>query len=151
MAKWLFKQEPDCYAYDRLEVDGETTWDGVTNALAQKHLRSIQVGDEVLFYHTGKEKAVVGVMTVSGGPAPESEDGKLVAVRVKPVRRLANPVPLAAIKADPVFEGWELVRIARLSVMPVSAAQWKRIERLATNPPTDAEPKKPGAKRKTAG
>ena len=149
MAKWLFKNEPECYSYDRLEADGETTWDGVTNALALKYLRSVQVGDEVFFYHTGKEKAVVGVMTVSGGPEASDEDGEpLTTVTVRPVRRLPNPVPLSAIKADPVFEGWELVRIARLSVMPVSAAQWKRIEQLAKNPPTSETTK---AKRKTAG
>jgi predicted RNA-binding protein with PUA-like domain len=151
MARWLFKEEPDCYTFDRLEADGEASWDGVTNALALKHLRAVQPGDEVFFYATGKVKAVVGVMTVTAGPTPTADDGKLVSVTVKPVRRLAHPVPLATIKADPVFEGWELVRIARLSVMPVSAAQWKRVEELAKNPPSEGGGTKGAQKRRPPG
>lgn len=133
MALWLFKQEPGCYSFADLRRDGSTTWDGVTNALAQKHLRAVKKGDRVLFYHTGDEKAVVGVMEVTAGPTPDPADetGKRVLVTVKPVRGLKNPVPLAAIKADPVFAGWELVRMARLSVMPVSEELWKRIEEMA--------------------
>ncbi len=132
-ALWLFKQEPDDYSYADLERDGETTWDGVTNALAQKHLRAVKPGDKAFYYHTGDEKAVVGVMTVSAGPnpAPGDESGKLVVVSVKPLKRLKKSVTLATIKADAAFEGWELVRMPRLSVMPVTPEQWKRVEELA--------------------
>lgn len=133
MALWLFKQEPGCYSFADLRRDGSTTWDGVTNALAQKHLRAVKKGDRVLFYHTGDEKAVVGVMEVTAGPAPDPADetGKRVLVTVKPVRGLKHPVPLAAIKADPAFAGWELVRMARLSVMPVSPELWEKIEEMS--------------------
>lgn len=128
MARWLFKIEPDCYSYADLERDGETVWDGVANPLAKKHLKAAQVGDQVLYYHTGKEKAIIGVATVSEAPI-EAEGA--VSLKVKPVRFLANPVTLAAIKAEKAFAQWELVRQARLSVMPVPDAIWKRIEELA--------------------
>jgi predicted RNA-binding protein with PUA-like domain len=129
MARWLFKIEPDCYSYADLERDGETVWDGVANPLAKKHLRAAKVGDEVLYYHTGKEKAIVGIATVSEAPT-EADDGA-VSLKVKPVRKLANPVTLTAIKAEKAFAEWELVRQGRLSVMPVSVAVWKRVEELA--------------------
>ena len=132
MANWLFKEEPETYSFADLERDTSTAWSGVTNALAQKHLRAVKKGDRVFFYATGKEKAVVGVMEVSAGPAPDPADtsGKCVAVTVKPVRRLAAPVTLAAIKADKAFAQWELVKQARLSVMPVPDELWARIERM---------------------
>jgi predicted RNA-binding protein with PUA-like domain len=132
MADWLFKEEPGCYSFADLERDGGTTWSGVTNALAQKHLRSIRKGDRILFYHTGDEKAVVGVMEAAddASPDPDDEKGKRVVVKVKPVRKLRTPVPLSAIKADGAFADWELVRISRLSVMPVPPAIWKKIEKL---------------------
>src|SRR5438270_8748559 len=105
MAQWLFKQEPSCYSFENLQKDGSTTWDGVANAVAQKHLRSVKKGDQVLFYHTGNDKAVVGVMQVTTDPAPDPNDetGKQVVVTVKPVKKLKKPVPLAAIKADAAF------------------------------------------------
>lgn len=138
MPFWLFKQEPDCYSYDDLERDGETVWDGVTNALAQKHLRSIGTGDKVLLYHSGDEKAIVGVMRVIGNPVPNPENEKQVLVTVGPVKRLPRPVTLAEIKADESFAEWELVRISRLSVMPVTAAIWKKIELMAKKKVTPA-------------
>lgn len=133
MALWLFKEEPETYSFADLQRDGEATWDGVTNALAQKHLRSVKQGDRVLFYHTGSEKAVVGVMEAVADPSPAPDDpaGKRVVVRVKPVRTLTNPVTLAAIKGDKIFAGWELVRMPRLSVMPVSELMWMRIGELS--------------------
>ena len=133
MADWLFKEEPGCYSFADLERDGETTWSGVTNALAQIHLRQIEKGDRILFYHTGDEKAVVGVMEAAADPAPDPADekGKRVVVKVKPVRRLKKPVPLSAIKSDKSFANWELVRNSRLSVMPVPAAIWKKIEKMS--------------------
>jgi predicted RNA-binding protein with PUA-like domain len=131
MPFWLFKQEPDCYSFDDLERDGETVWDGVTNALAQKHMRSIGTGDKVLFYHTGDEKAIVGIMRVIGDPTPNPDNEKLVQVMVGPVKRLQRPVTLAEIKADESFAEWELVSNSRLSVMPVSTEIWKKIELMA--------------------
>ena len=127
MAFWLFKQEPGCYSYADLVRDKSTTWDGVANALAQKHLRAAKKGDRAFFYHTGGEKAVVGIMEVTADPAPIKQGDKLVAVTVKPVKKLKNPVPLAAIKAEEAFAAWELVRVPRLSVMPVSKELWKRV------------------------
>ncbi|MCE9565584.1 MAG: EVE domain-containing protein [Planctomycetes bacterium] len=133
MALWLFKEEPETYSFADLERDGTTTWSGVKNALAQKHLRAIQKGDRIFFYATGKEKSVVGVMEATAGAIPDPGDatGKLVVVNVKPVRKLKKPVTLAAIKADKAFANWELVRQGRLSVMPVPEELWKAIEAMA--------------------
>lgn len=125
MARWLFKQEPDCYSYADLERDGETAWDGVTNALALIHLRNVKPGDRILLYHTGKEKAVIGEMK-----AVAAQDG---AVTVAPVKKLKRPVTLAEIKADEAFAQWELVRNSRLSVMPVSEDLWKRLTAMASS------------------
>lgn len=132
MALWLCKVEPDCYSYDDLVRDGATTWDGVANALARKHLRQMTPGDRVLFYHTGKEKAIVGEMVVAAEPAadPAGDDEQAVAVAMKPVRKFASAVTLARIKADASLAAWDLVRLPRLSVVPVTAAQWKRVEAL---------------------
>jgi len=133
VARWLCKQEPDCYSFDDLVRDGGTVWDGGSNALARKHLRQMKPGDQVLFYHTGKQKAVVGEMVVAAEPRsdPKSDDEAAVAVDMKPVRKLARPVSLADIKADKVLATWDLVRLPRLSVVPVSEAQWKRIEKMS--------------------
>lgn len=132
MSFWLFKEEPGTYSFADLKRDGTTTWGGVTNALAQKHLRAIRKGDRIFFYHTGDEKAVVGVMEATADPQSDPDDaaGKRVVVTVKPVRSLAKPVSLAAIKADKSFADWELVRISRLSVMPVPSELWAKIEEM---------------------
>lgn len=132
MAFWLFKVEPSCYSYSDLERDGSTDWNGVTNALAQKHLRSVRKGDSIFYYHTGKDKAIVGVMEATADPSLDPSDpaGKRVLVYLKPVRRLKKPVLLDDIKADEAFAGWELVRMSRLSVMPVAAEVWSKIERM---------------------
>jgi len=129
---WLFKEEPDHYSYADLERDGATRWDGVSNNLARKNLRLLKPGDRVLFYHTGMEKAVVGEMRVVSGPEAdaESDDAKALVVTVEPVRRWQHPVSLQRIKADPVFAGWDLIRLPRLSVLAVSAEQWRRLEEL---------------------
>jgi predicted RNA-binding protein with PUA-like domain len=126
---WLVKEEPGNYSFDHLLRDGSTTWSGVRNALAQKHLRSMRKGDRVLYYHTGDEKAIVGTASVAGPPAPDPADpaGKLYAVEIKAGRRLARPVTLKEIKAQPFFADFPLVRMARLSVMPVTDQQWERI------------------------
>jgi len=133
MALWLFKTEPDCYNFADLVRDRRTVWDGVSNALARKNLRAVRPGDRVLFYHTGKEKAVVGEMKVVGGPRPDpaSDDPNSVVVEVEAVRPLPRPVPLSEIKGDPLLGAWELVRLPRLSVLPLNEAQWRRVEELA--------------------
>jgi predicted RNA-binding protein with PUA-like domain len=130
---WLVKEEPAHYAFDALVRDGKTTWNGVRNPLAQKHLRGIRKGDRVFYYHTGDEKAVVGVARALGDARPDPSDGtgKSFVFDLGPVRKLAVPVTLAAIKGDPFFAGFDLTRIPRLSVMPVSDEQWKRIEAMS--------------------
>jgi predicted RNA-binding protein with PUA-like domain len=130
--KWLFKEEPDHYSFADLERDGTTLWDGVTNNLARKNLRQVEVGDRVLYYHTGSERAIVGEMTVVEGPQPEpgSDDAKSVAVKVQAEDRWQLPLSLERIKADKGLKDWDLVRLGRLSVVPVSAEQWKLIEQL---------------------
>ena len=130
---WLFKEEPTHYSYDTLVKDGKTTWTGVRNPLAQKHLRSVAKGDRIFFYHTGSEKSVVGIMKAIGPayPDPADKSGKLYAVDVEPVKKLAKPVTLAAIKADKAFASFPLVRMSRLSVMPVTEEEWARIEKMS--------------------
>jgi predicted RNA-binding protein with PUA-like domain len=133
MALWIFKQEPTCYSFSDLRRDGRTVWDGVGNALARKNLRQIKRGDLVLFYHTGKEKAVVGIMRAASDArdAPTPDDPKAVVVEVEPVGPLPRPVALAEIKAESALADWDFVRLPRLSVAPVTEAQWKRIEELS--------------------
>jgi predicted RNA-binding protein with PUA-like domain len=133
VALWLCKQEPGCYSFDDLVRDGGTVWDGVANALARKHLRQMKPGDRVLFYHTGKEKAVVGKMVVAGEPRPDpkADDQAAVAVDMKPIGKLPRPVSLTEIKADKLLANWDLVRLSRLSVVPVTEAQWRRVESIA--------------------
>lgn len=135
MAYWLFKEEPDHYPYAELEKDGATRWNGVTNNLARKNLRQVRRGDEIFYYHTGKEKAVVGVMRAArdSQPDPEGKDAKAVVVEVEPVRRLQHPVPLSQIKQDDLLADWDLVRLPRLSVLPVTEAQWRRVQELGRN------------------
>jgi predicted RNA-binding protein with PUA-like domain len=133
VANWLVKEEPEHYNYDTLVREGRTVWAGVKNPLAQKHLRSIRKGDRIFYYHTGKEKAVVAIAKAATDayPDPKDKDGKLVVVDVVPERKLTRPVTLAEIKADASFASFPLVRMSRLSVMPVTDAEWKRIEKLA--------------------
>jgi len=131
--RWLFKTEPSTYSFAQLEVDGRTVWDGVKNALALKHLGAVAKGDEVLFYHTGDEKAVVGIATVARGayPDPKQKDAKLLVVDLEAGRALPRPVTLAEMRTNAKLAGFDLLRLPRLSVMPVSAAQWTEILRMA--------------------
>jgi predicted RNA-binding protein with PUA-like domain len=133
---WLFKEEPTHYSYDDLVRDKMTSWSGVRNALAQKNLKGVKKGDRIFYYHTGDQKAVVGIAKATGDAYPDPKDpsGKLATVDVAPVKKLARPVTLAEIKADPFFASFPLVRISRLSVMPVSDAEWARIEKPAARP-----------------
>ncbi len=126
---FLVKEEPGNYSFDAFAKDGGTSWSGVKNPLAQKHLRSIRKGDQVLYYHTGNEKAVVGLAKATGDAYPDPADasGKAHVVDLAPVRRLKRPVTLHEIKADKRFADFALVRMSRLSVMPVTAQQWKWI------------------------
>lgn len=129
MAQWLVKEEPEHYGYAQLERDRKTVWAGVRNPLAQKHLRAIRKGDPIFYYHTGKEKAVVGIAKAVSDAYPDPADasGKLHVVDIAPVSRLPTPVTLAAVKADRAFGSFPLVRMSRLSVMPVTDAEWRRI------------------------
>jgi len=133
MARWLLKTEPDCYSWHQLVKDKKTVWDGVSNALALKHIRTMKKGDLALIYHTGNEKAVIGIAQIASAPYtdPKENDDRLAVVDLKPKKKLKTPVTLSDIKADPTFAGWDLVRIGRLGVVPVPDAMWKRIEQLA--------------------
>jgi predicted RNA-binding protein with PUA-like domain len=130
---WLVKEEPENYSFQRFLQDGTTVWSGVKNPVAQKNLRAMKKGDRVFFYHTGKEKAVIGTAKVSvpAYPDPKDKTGKLVVVELVPGRKLERPVTLAEIKAAGRFADFPLVRIPRLSVMPVTEAQWEAIEAMA--------------------
>jgi predicted RNA-binding protein with PUA-like domain len=130
---WLVKEEPEHYAYEQLEQDRKTTWAGVKNPLAQKHLRAIRRGDRIFYYHTGKQKAVVAVARAVSDAYPDPNDpsGRLFVVDVAPEKRLPRPVTLADIKADSSFATFPLVRMSRLSVMPVTDEEWSRIERMS--------------------
>jgi predicted RNA-binding protein with PUA-like domain len=133
MAQWLVKEEPENYAYDQLERDGRTVWAGVKNPVAQKHLRAIRRGERIFYYHTGKQKAVVGIARAAGDAYPDPNDasGRLSVVDVVPEKKLQRPVTLAEIKADTTFTASPLVRIPRLSVMPMTDAEWSRVEALS--------------------
>lgn len=128
-SRWILKSEPTTYSFADLRRDRKTTWDGVRNAAALIHLRAMRRGDEVLVYHSGAEKAVVGLARVASDPYPDPvlDDPRYVVVDLVPGPPLPRPVPLAALRAEPLFADLGLVRISRLSVMPVAAAQWRRI------------------------
>lgn len=132
---WLVKQEPTTYSYDMLEKDKKTIWDGVHNNLALKHIRSMKKGEMAFFYHTGDEKQVVGIIEITTNPFPnpKEDDERFVVVDVKPVLRLRRPVKLDEIKKDNKFKDWELLRISRLSVMPVPKNLWDEIIRKSKN------------------
>lgn len=136
MAYWLLKSEPSTYSYSDLERDKKATWDGVSNNLALKHIRSMKKGDLAFIYHSGDEKSIVGIAEVTSDPYPDPKQkdekparpaGGLVVVDLKPKEKLKTPVTLATVKAQKEFAQFELVRMPRLSVMPVSAMHWKSL------------------------
>ena len=131
---WLFKEEPANYSFDAFVKDKKTVWSGVRNPVAQKHLHAVKKGDRIFYYHTGKERSVVGIAKALADAYPDPNDntGKAAVVDIGPVKKLARPVTLAEIKADPAFKTFALVRISRLSVMPVTDGEWKRIEALGS-------------------
>ncbi|MBZ5538789.1 MAG: EVE domain-containing protein [Acidobacteriia bacterium] len=133
MSRWLFKTEPTHYSFDDLAQNKKAVWDGITNNLALKHLRGVRKGDEVFIYHTGDEKRLVGIAHISSNPYPDPKqnDPKMAVVDIKPGRRLKRGVTLAEIKADKALKNFDLVRNSRLSVMPVSDAQWQHLLELS--------------------
>ena len=130
---FLFKEEPTHYAFDDLVRDGKTSWTGVKNPVAQKNLRTVKKGDRIFYYHTGDEKSVVAIAKAADDAYPDPKDpaGKLYAVDVVPVKKLPRSVTLAEIKAKSFFKDFPLVRISRLSVMPVTDREWNEIEKMA--------------------
>jgi len=130
---WILKTEPSTYGFSDLVRDRRTRWEGVSNAVALKHLRSMLEGDDALIYHTGNEKSLIGLARVASAPYsdPAQKDERLVVVDVEVGKALPRPVSLAEIKADPAFKDLGLVRLPRLSVVPVETDQWKRLLAMA--------------------
>lgn len=130
--QWLFKTEPSQYSYSDLEKEKKAVWDGVSNSLALKHLREIRMGDEILIYHSGDEKAIVGMAQAVSDPYPNprENDEKLVVINVTPKKRLRRPLSLAEIKAVEELKDFDLVRLPRLSVMPVPENFWQKLQDL---------------------
>ena len=126
---WLMKSEPDAYSWEDLNAEGEGTWDGVRNHRAANNLRAMKVGDEAFFYHSNIGREIVGVVTISeaGLADPTDPEGKWAAVKVKPVRKLSNPVTLKEIKADPALAEIELIKLSRLSVAVITPEEWDYI------------------------
>ncbi len=133
---WLMKSEPDVYGWDDLVAEGEGTWDGVRNYTARLHLRAMKVGDPVFFYHSNIGVEIVGVaeVTKEGFQDPSDDTGRWTSVKIKPVRKLARPVTLKEIKADPKLADMDLLTKFRLSISPVKPEEWKHILTLANRP-----------------
>jgi predicted RNA-binding protein with PUA-like domain len=129
MAHWLLKTEPSTYSFDDLELEKKAVWDGVSNSLALKHIRDMKKGDSAFVYHSGEQKSIVGIAEIVSDPYPDpkQKDPKLAVMEIKFAERLKQPVTLAAIKARKEFGDFALVRMSRLSVMPVTPGQWKSL------------------------
>lgn len=134
MNYWLLKTEPETYSWDNLASDGKGVWDGVRNFQARRNLKAMSKGDVALIYHTGEQKAVVGIAIVGKGPYPEPKDPAWTAVDLVPDKPLKNPVALSKIKLDKSLQKMVLVRAARLSVQPVTAAEYQRVLELSKKP-----------------
>ncbi|KQN71213.1 EVE domain-containing protein [Sphingomonas sp. Leaf62] len=130
MAYWLLKSEPDSYGWDDLVKDGGTEWDGVRNHTAARHLRAMAVDDRALFYHSGKDKAAVGIARIARAAQPDDDEG-WVSVRVEPDQPLPRPVTLATMKATEDLKDMAMLRQSRLSVSPVTDAEWEVVMGLA--------------------
>lgn len=124
MAYWLMRSEPETYGWDDLVRDGATEWDGVRNPTARIHLKAMAPGDRAILYHSGKQKACVGVMTIVRAWRPDGDEGEWASVAVEPVEPIAAPVTLAAIKAEPKLADLMMLRQSRLSVSVVTEAEW---------------------------
>jgi predicted RNA-binding protein with PUA-like domain len=131
--RWLFKTEPSVYSFQQLQKDKKTMWDGVKNNLALKNLKDINKGDEILIYHTGDEKAAVGIARALGGayPDPSQKNPRMLVVDIESVKTLPRPVTLAEVKANKKLANFDLVRLSRLSIMKVSDEQWEILEGMA--------------------
>ncbi|HXY69709.1 MAG TPA: EVE domain-containing protein [Gemmatimonadales bacterium] len=127
MAHWILKTEPSAYSFDRLVRERAARWDGVTNPVALKNIRAMQRGDELMIYHTGNEKAVVGLAAVASAPYPDPKDAKLAVVDIVAGKALPRPVTLGEIRQETVLQDLALVRMPRLSVVPATEAQWKKL------------------------
>jgi predicted RNA-binding protein with PUA-like domain len=139
VAHWLLKEEPTHYSFDDLMREGRTAWSGVHNPLARQHLRASRRGDSAFYYHTGKERAIVGVVRVDSAPRPDPQDTRGGwSVDVRPVRSLRRPIPLAELREDARLRDLELLRIPRLSVVRISPEQWTQILRHEATPPMAA-------------
>lgn len=130
---WLMKSEPDAYSWDDLLAEGEGTWDGVRNHRAANNLRAMQVGEQAFFYHSNIGREIVGIaeISLSGIADPSDPEGKWAAVKVRPVRKLARPVTLSEVKANPALAEMELVRLSRLSVAELTEREWNEVLRMA--------------------
>lgn len=146
MAAFIFKTEPSTYSWQDLVREKRAVWDGISNALALKHLRTVRKGDSIVIYHTGDEKSAVGLATALSEPYadPKLGDPKRVVVDIKPERAFVRAVPLSEFRTDALLQTTELVRISRLSVVPITAAQLERVSALGAKPP-----KKNGLDKKT--
>ncbi len=127
MARWLLKSEPRSYGWADLVRDGGTEWDGVRNNAAAAHLRAMAVGDRAFFYHSGDEKAVVGIARIVRAAQPDGDEGNWVSVAIEPVEPLSAPVTLAAMKREPALVQMAMIRQSRLSVSPVTDAEWAAV------------------------
>ncbi len=132
-AKWLLKSDPDVYSFSDLVRDGKTVWDGISNNLALKHVRNMRRGDLALVYHTGKERTVLGIAEIVSDPYPDPKkmDPRLAVIELAAKEKMARPVSLEEIRRQPLLKNFDLVRLPRLSVMPVTETQWKSILALA--------------------
>jgi predicted RNA-binding protein with PUA-like domain len=131
MAYWLLKTEPSTYSFADLQGDGQTRWDGITNPAALAHLKTAKKGDRALVYHTGNVKAAVGEAEIVRAAYPDPKDETLTVVDIAAKKALPKPVTLATLKADKAFKESPLVKQGRLSFVPLSDVQWKRIQELA--------------------
>jgi len=131
--RWLFKTEPSVYSFQQLQKDKKTMWDGVKNNLALKNLKDIKKGDEILIYHTGDEKAAVGIARALGGAYPDSsqKNPRMLVVDIESLKPLPRPVTLAEVKANKKLANFDLVRLSRLSIMKISDEQWDTMEGMA--------------------
>ncbi|MDU2065425.1 MAG: EVE domain-containing protein [Sporomusaceae bacterium] len=137
MNYYLVKTEPTVFSYDDLERLGQDRWDGVRNFTALKYMKLMKPGDKAFLYHTGKEKAIIGVIEITSEPYtdPNEEDPRWIVVDTRPCYKLAEPVSLKAIKASPIFSDWLLTTSSRLSVMPVKEEYWRVVHQMAQTPP----------------
>ncbi|MFN7972056.1 MAG: EVE domain-containing protein [Acidobacteriota bacterium] len=133
MGRWLLKSDPDTYSFHDLARDRTTVWDGVTNPVALKNIRAMKHGDDAFVYHTGKERAIVGLATIASDPYPDPKDatGRLVVMKLEARGPLARPVTLEEMKGARALAGWDLFRLGRLSIVPVTDAQWKAVMAMA--------------------